>query len=196
MNGTDGPDSVFGAEGNDILNGLGGDDYVDGENGDDIVSGGPGNDQVYGRYGNDQVFGNDGNDQLEGGFGDDYVDGGAGDDVISGTQGSDRVSGGPGNDRIDAVDGSVDRIDCGDGYDIVSIDPQDVSGQRVLRRRAALEEAVAQERADGAEAVAPGDLLALFVGAAVVGDRDLVQADAWAEAEDLRGQLGLDPEVV
>ena len=40
-----------------------------------------------------------------------------------------------------------------------------------------LEEAEADERADGAEAVAPRDLLALGVGAAVVGDRDLVEAD-------------------
>ena len=52
------------------------------------------------------------------------------------------------------------------------------------------------ERADGAEAVAPRDLLAFGVGAAVVGDRHLVEADVRAEAQDLRGQLGLDPEVV
>ena len=70
--------------------------------------------------------GNDGDDQLEGGSGDDYVDGGAGNDTISGTQGSDRVAGGTGDDRIDAVDGSVDRIDCGEGNDVVSVDPVDV----------------------------------------------------------------------
>ena len=104
----------------------GGDDYVDGEDGNDIVGGGAGNDQVYGRYGNDQVFGNDGDDQIEGGFGEDYVDGGAGNDTISGTQDADRVAGGPGNDRIDAVDGAIDRIDCGDGNDIVSVDPNDI----------------------------------------------------------------------
>ena len=72
------------------------------------------------------MLGNDGNDQLDGGFGEDYVDGGAGDDTISGTQDADRVSGGTGNDRIDAVDGAVDRIDCGEGFDIVSVDVNDV----------------------------------------------------------------------
>ena len=36
------------------------------------------------------------------------------------------MQGGPGNDRIDAVDGAIDRIDCGEGYDIVSVDPNDV----------------------------------------------------------------------
>ena len=61
---------------------------------------------------------------------------------------------------------------------------------------AASEEAEADQRADGAEAVAPRDLLALGVGAAVVGDRDLVEADRRAQAQDLGRQLGLDPEVV
>ena len=72
------------------------------------------------------MFGNDGDDQIEGGFGEDYVDGGAGNDSISGTQDADRVAGGTGNDRIDAVDGAIDRIDCGEGFDIVSVDPNDV----------------------------------------------------------------------
>ena len=70
--------------------------------------------------------GNDGNDVIEGGFGQDYVDGGPGDDIISGTQDADVVQDGPGNDRIDAVDGAIDRIDCGEGNDIVSVDPNDV----------------------------------------------------------------------
>ena len=72
------------------------------------------------------VLGNDGDDQIEGGFGEDYVDGGSGNDRISGTQASDRVAGGTGDDRIDAVDGAVDRIDCGEGNDVVSVDPVDV----------------------------------------------------------------------
>src|SRR3954452_1457434 len=52
----------------------------------------------------------------------------------------------------------------------------------------------AQQDPDRAEAVAPGDVLALGVGAAVVGDRHLV--DAQLPAADPAGDLGLDPEVV
>ena len=196
LTGTPGPDSVFGSDGDDTLYGGDGDDYVDGEDGNDNVAGGGGNDQVYGRKGNDQVFGNDGNDQIEGGFGDDYVDGGAGNDTISGTQGSDRVAGGIGDDRIDAVDGSIDRIDCGEGNDVVSVDPIDVIINDSCESIRALEEAEAHERADGAEAVAPRDLLALGVRAAVVGDRHLVEADAGPEPQHLGGELRLDPEVV
>ena len=44
-------------------------------------------------------------------------------------------------------------------------------------------------------AVAPRDLLALGEGAPVVGDRDLVEPDA-RRAQDLRGHLGLEAEVV
>ena len=46
------------------------------------------------------------------------------------------MAGGTGDDRIDAVDGSVDRIDCGEGYDIVSVDPVDViiGGCESIRR--------------------------------------------------------------
>ena len=56
-------------------------------------------------------------------------------------------------------------------------------------------EAEAQQQHHRRDAVAPRDLLALLVGAAVVGDRDLVQAHV-AAAQELGGDLGLDPEAV
>src|SRR6476646_3449442 len=61
-------------------------------------------------------------------------------------------------------------------------------------RRSALE-TEAKERAHGADAVAPGDLLALGVRAPEIADRNLVQAHL-ALAQDLGRQLGLDREVV
>ena len=57
-----------------------------------------------------------------------------------------------------------------------------------------LGEPVLQQHPQRDEAVAPGDLLALFVAAAVVGDRHFV--DAVAALEDLRRQLRLDAEAV
>src|SRR3954453_14932512 len=66
--------------------------------------------------------------------------------------------------------------------------------RRTSYMRLALADPKAHEGADGEDAVAPGDLLALFVRAAVVGDRHLVQARA--AAQDLRRDLRLEAEVV
>ena len=35
------------------------------------------------------------------------------------------IAGGPGNDRIQAVGGGIDRVDCGDGVDVVFADVDD-----------------------------------------------------------------------
>ena len=124
--GSDEKDSVFGADGDDELFGNGGDDYVDGENGNDVLHGGLGNDQMYGRRDNDVVLGNEGDDFLNGDRGLDTINGGPGNDRIFGGLDSDNITGDEGDDRINVVDGSIDRVDCGDGNDTVLVDVVDV----------------------------------------------------------------------
>src|SRR5215218_2125914 len=124
--GTPGDDSLFGGDGNDELFGNDGNDYVDGENGNDILHGGNGNDELHGRNGDDVLLGNAGDDRLFGERGRDTINGEDGNDQIYGGLDPDIIAGGPGNDRIQAVDGSVDRIDCGDGVDVVFADVDDV----------------------------------------------------------------------
>ena len=84
---------------------------------------------IYGAYGNDHLYGTDRRDQIDGGLGDDVIEGGAGDDTLSGNQGSDTVNGGPGDDRLDGAESphyeAADRLDCGDGFDYVSLDDLD-----------------------------------------------------------------------
>src|SRR5690242_8017623 len=61
--------------------------------------------------------------------------------------------------------------------------------------RASALKAEADQRADGPEPVAPGDLLAVGVRAAEIADRDFVQAHL-SVTQDLGRQLGFDREVV
>ena len=124
--GTPADDSLFGNDGNDQLFGNDGNDYVDGENGDDALHGGNGNDELHGRNGNDVILGNPGDDRLFGERGNDTLNGEDGNDQIFGGLDPDVVAGGPGNDRIQAVGGGIDRIDCGDGVDVVFADVDDV----------------------------------------------------------------------
>ena len=73
------------------------------------------------------MFGGPGDDHLEGGFGRDTVDGGPGNDRVFGNQDPDRLEGGEGGEgRISGVDGTVDRISCGPGRDLVIADADDV----------------------------------------------------------------------
>src|SRR5439155_4711561 len=66
--------------------------------------------------------------------------------------------------------------------------------RRPRRRRRSAEQTDAQEHADRLEAIPPRDLLPLCVGAAVIRDRQLV--DAELALADLGGDLRLDAEVV
>src|SRR3954468_3041315 len=52
------------------------------------------------------------------------------------------------------------------------------------------------DRQDRFDAILPGDLLSLFVAAAVVGDADLVDPQPRPELGDLRGDLRLEAEAV
>lgn len=151
IDGKGGPDRLFGKGGNDDLYGHNGDDYISGGFGNDRIwtssgadrsYGGPGDDLIIDDYGHDRAYGGDGNDRISGGSapddlfggrgddlvsggtGNDPIDGGEGNDVLLGEQGRDRIIGGLGDDTVYANDGGWDRsIDCGDGVDIVYIDP-------------------------------------------------------------------------
>ena len=68
-------------------------------------------------------------DQLVGTNAADVIDGRAGADFIHGRAGSDVVDAGVGPDRVAiAYDGSVDRVRCGPGVDLVTADRTDVVG--------------------------------------------------------------------
>ena len=124
--GTSGSDDLRGTSASDDLRGLGGDDFLRGRGGVDILRGGSGSDYVNGQSGNDYVYGGPGDDlSVEGGPGSDRVYGGAGDDYIGEGYygGVDRIYGGAGNDTIYAQDqtSAADIIDCGDGFDRVTV---------------------------------------------------------------------------
>src|SRR3712207_9465510 len=74
---------------------------------------------------------------LSGGLDADRLSGGAGDDKIDGGDGRNRYFGGSGRDVVDAANGSVERIDCGSGRDVVRADARDrLRGcERVFRLR-------------------------------------------------------------
>jgi len=149
-----GIDRIYGETGNDGSKVDGGglfggpdDDFVSGGGGDDRLFGdaypaGPaGADILLGGGGEDHLEGGAGDDLLIGGKGGDVVDAGEGNDVLVGNSGADELIGGPGDDLIWAMDfkpNSTDlivpgefsapgdnRIDCGDGNDMVIIDVQD-----------------------------------------------------------------------
>jgi uncharacterized delta-60 repeat protein len=107
--------------------GLSGADVVD-VSGMDVgvsVDAGPGNDWVLGGSRNDGLRGGDGNDTVFGGGGDDTLFGGVGDDYLNGGPGADQVFGDAGNDQVFAVDGRVDTVVGGAGYDRVKADDGD-----------------------------------------------------------------------
>ncbi len=153
ISGTGVDDGILSGGGVDKIEGLGGDDCLFGQIGNDLVIGGPGNDNANGDRDNDTVKGNDGVDSVRGQNGNDKVFGGAGDDPkVTGGAGDDKVFGGPGDDmlkgdggndflklgsgkdfvhsgggadKIKAADGEKDRIICGTGKDIATVDSID-----------------------------------------------------------------------
>jgi Ca2+-binding RTX toxin-like protein len=71
-----------------------------------------------------RVFGGDGNDRISGAA---MLIGGRGDDTIDTQAGLTRVDGGEGNDRItSSYGGGGDEIACGAGYDVATVDSEDV----------------------------------------------------------------------
>jgi Tol biopolymer transport system component len=97
---------------------------IEGTAGPDLIYGTPYGERIDGLAGNDRLFGNGGNDVIDGGPGNDGIGGGAGNDVIDGGPGNDVLSGGAGNDVIDGGPGR-DKIGCGPGNDTVILGPGD-----------------------------------------------------------------------
>jgi hypothetical protein len=135
--GRGGSDRIFGGDDADTLLGGPGDEFIFGGDGADRLVGGPGNDWLKGGrqlvegrvIDGNFIDGGPGNDILEGGPGegpdygpDDHLLGRSGSDVLRGGPGRDVLSGGDGRDTIHARDGERDRIDCGRGRDVASID--------------------------------------------------------------------------
>ncbi len=160
INGTPAGESIYARAGIDVVNGGAGDDELDGGPGADVLNGGDGNDVVSysgatpvlvtldaiandgaagegDNVGNDveDIFGADGPDKLTGSAKANTIDAGAGDDRVTGGSGKDAIFAGDGDDVVEARDGIVDRIDCGTGKDVATVDSNDVSKgcERLLR---------------------------------------------------------------
>ena len=117
ISGTEGKDRLRGTDGSDRIRALAGKDRVKGAGGNDCINAGPNG---------DRARGNDGNDRIGGGSGPDRLRGDDGDDRITGGDDPDRIKGGDGDDRIRANgDGTRDRINCGEGDDVVFADDRD-----------------------------------------------------------------------
>ena len=78
-----------------------------------------------GGQGNDRLIGGTADDILEGGGGRDLLSGGAGGDILTGGNGRDSMFGGPGNDALLARHGGRDRVLCGAGKDLATVDRHD-----------------------------------------------------------------------
>lgn len=167
VDGTNGPDTFFVGPASVQLSTFAGDDQIyatnpahdlqtdsfDTGSGNDVVSVvegrglielGPGDDSfdasgglTWATQSSHVVYGGSGDDSLRGGPASDRLYGGAGRDTIVAGPDRDTIVGGAGSDRILARDGSVDRIDCGGGRDVVYSDRLDrwtSSCERVLAR--------------------------------------------------------------
>jgi Ca2+-binding RTX toxin-like protein len=124
------------SSGDDHMEGGGGNDFIEGNDGADVLIGGNGAD-IQGSGTN----GGQGYTQMYGDPGDDVLRGKEKADGMEGEEGDDRHFGGRGNDVIDASNdespGSVDLVDCGDGFDRAIANRVDVvrpNCERVLRR--------------------------------------------------------------
>lgn len=160
-----GNDRLIGGEGNDRLIGDGGDDVMSGGGGDDTLFGSDGDDTLTGEAGNDDLKGEAGNDTLDGGPGADRHEGGPHSDTVlyasrsggvtvtlTGVDGNgerdendfinhdvENVTTGSGDDEIDANDNLPGEVKCGEGSDLVTVDPDDdVAGDCENVRVAAL----------------------------------------------------------
>jgi Ca2+-binding RTX toxin-like protein len=141
LKGGDSRDRMYGGPGNDTSEGENGNDRMAGGTGDDVQNGGEGNDTIYANLGNDTSYGGNGNDRLWALARGDVHPGPNGEV----DQAGDALDGGPGNDVFRTRDGEVDRITCGDGFDLALLDTVDVitdatpdnlngSCERVIRR--------------------------------------------------------------
>ena len=132
LNGSGFGDNLFGLQGNDLLRGGPGDDCLFGGTGHDRLAGAGGDDRL---LGDDSGKGVGGNDRLSGNAGNDMLSGGPGNDRLKAGAGRNRLRGGLGNDRLHAVNGSIDRLNCGGGNDVARADRVDrLAGCERVRR--------------------------------------------------------------
>ncbi|MBW4491206.1 MAG: hypothetical protein KME12_25900 [Trichocoleus desertorum ATA4-8-CV12] len=78
--------------------------------------------QVEGSQFNDNLMGTMVDETINGNAGDDVVEAGAGNDTINGGNGNDDIRAGDGNDIINAGLGNTDRVDGGNGNDLLIVD--------------------------------------------------------------------------
>jgi len=90
-----------------------------------VKAGGPGSESLVGTPRADTLRGLGGNDTLTGKGDADKLLGGAGADKITGGAGVDQLLGDSGNDRLLARDGAGDRVNCGSGSDVATVDAAD-----------------------------------------------------------------------
>jgi Ca2+-binding RTX toxin-like protein len=90
----------------------------------DLIEGNDAPNHLWGYSGwpHDSLEGNAGNDVLDGGSRADWLFGEEGNDTLIGGPDHDLFDGGGGDDTIHALDGTRDRIRCGDGNDTVHYD--------------------------------------------------------------------------
>lgn len=115
--GTEGADTLTGTRAGDVIFGRGGRDVIRGLAGHDCLIGGAGGDTLRGEQGDDRLTGGPGADTLLGGAGVNAYDAGGG------------------NDTVNAVNGTAERVRCGPGRDVATVDRRDrVDGcERVTR---------------------------------------------------------------
>ena len=87
-----------------------------------ILRGTPDGDRLVGGAKPDRLSGKPGDDSLSGRRGSDFLKGGKDDDTLVGGKGFDDLRGAAGDDAIRARDGEPDIIDCGEGFDTVTVD--------------------------------------------------------------------------
>src|SRR5882757_1251729 len=92
----------------------------------DHHAGASGPEGLRGGAGSDCLRGAAGADSLAGGRGNDRLTGGPGADQLLAGPGHDTVRAGAGDDLVSAQDGGAERIDCGPGDDLASVDASDV----------------------------------------------------------------------
>lgn len=106
-----------GHEKKDILKNI---ENIDATALDDTILGDNHSNKIKAGAGNDMVNGREGDDVIDAGDGDDIVYGGSGSDLIIGGHGHDEIFAGADDDIImQMVDEEKDKIDGGDGFDIV-----------------------------------------------------------------------------
>jgi hypothetical protein len=123
--------------------------------------GGNGHDRFVNHTGiNSAAWGYGGNDTLVGGAGNDYLDGGIGHDRVNGRGGTDNLLGGAGDDVIISIDGgTTDYIDPWTGRDVIWVDRNGSSTDRIESGRVGADDVVQQVSgfANGADRTLDGD---------------------------------------